>query len=167
MLDPMEAPWTTELVVDCGEWTAYLNNFINGGDITAVAPAVGRLLNTVCVGAQHTDRYGPGHAATKLWLQGPDGEPPLMNIRTLSAHCQDGRWSWHASGAVQNFERPERYEKRKVAHRLNRSTLVEYLGALGIRVDEPTFFGNGVAIRQIVDWNVRRVRVDAWRTDNL
>jgi hypothetical protein len=66
-----------------------------------------------------------------------------------------------------SFERPERYEKRRVAHRLNRSTLVEYLDALGILVDDPSFFGNGVAIRQIVDWDVRRVRVDAWRTDNL
>ena len=60
VLDPMEAPWTTELVIECGEWTAYLNNSIGGGDITAIAPAVGRILNTVCVGAEHTDRYGPG-----------------------------------------------------------------------------------------------------------
>lgn len=167
VLDPMEAPWTTELVIDCGEWTAYLNNFVNGGDITAIAPAIGRILNTVCVGAEHTDRYGPGHAAAQLWLQGPHGEPPLMYVRTLSAHCQDGRWSWHTSGTVQEFERPERYERRRIADRLDRPTLVEYLSALGVRVDDPSFFGDGIAIRQIVDWNVRRQSVDKWRTDNL
>jgi len=31
-LDPMEAPWTTEVIADCGVWTANLNNFVNGGD---------------------------------------------------------------------------------------------------------------------------------------
>lgn len=167
VLDPMEAPWTTELVIDCGRWTAYLNNAINGGDITAIAPAIGRLLNTVCVGAQHTDRHGPGHAATQLWLQGPGGEPPLMYIRTLSAHCQDGRWSWRASGQLQDFEHPERYESGRIAQRLDRSTLVEYLNALGIQVDDPGFFGDGIAIRQIVEWEVRRESVDEWRAANL
>ncbi len=37
-LDPMEAPWTTEVIADCGTWTAYLNNFVNGGDPSAIAP---------------------------------------------------------------------------------------------------------------------------------
>lgn len=167
VLDPMEAPWTTELVIDCGEWTAYLNNAIGGGDITAIAPAIGRSLGVACVGAQHTDRYGPGHAATQFWLEGPDGEPPLMYIRTLSAHCQDGRWSWHTSGSVQDFEQPERYEQRRVSDRLDRATLVSYLAALGIRVDDPSFFGEGTAVRQIVDWEVRRQHIDRWRRENL
>ncbi|MCP4305595.1 MAG: hypothetical protein GY788_12090 [bacterium] len=167
VLDPMEAPWTTELVIDCGQWTAYLNNSIGGGDITAIAPAIGRMLNTVCVGAQHTDRHGPGHAATQLWLEGPNGEPPLMYIRTLSAHCQDGRWSWHTSGIMQDFEQPERYERRRISQRLDRTTLVAYLDALGIRVDDPSFFGQGIAIRQIVDWKARSQSVDEWRAENL
>lgn len=167
VLDPMEAPWTTELVIDCGDWTAYLNNSIGGGDMTAIAPAVGQSLGTVCVGAQHTDRYGPGHAATQFWLEGPDGVPPLMYIRTLSAHCNDGRWSWHASGAVQDFEQPERYEQRRISDRLDRATLVDYLSALGIRVDDPAFFGDGVAVRRIVDWEVRSQSVDDWRKENL
>jgi len=167
VLDPMEAPWTTELVIDCGKWTAYLNNSIGGGDITAIAPAVGRLLNTVCVSAQHKHRYGPGHASTQLWLQGPDGKPPLMYVRTLSAHCQDGRWSWHTSGTVQEFEQPGRYERRRIAERFDRETLVEYLDALGIRVDDPSFFGQGIAIRRIVDWDVRRQSVAEWQVENL
>jgi hypothetical protein len=29
---PFEAPWTRELVVSCGRWTAYLNNGVNGGE---------------------------------------------------------------------------------------------------------------------------------------
>lgn len=167
VLDPMEAPWTTELVIDCGAWTAYLNNSIGGGDITAIAPAIGRILKTACVSAQHKDPYGPGHAATQLWLQGPGGKPPLMYIRTLSAHCQDGRWSWHSSGTLQDFEQPERYTRRSIAQRLDRATLVSYLDALGIRVDDPNFFGEGIAIRQIVDWSRRRQSVAEWRAENL
>lgn len=167
ILDPMESPWTTEVVIDCGDWAAYLNNSIGGGDITAIAPAVGKALNTVCVGAQHSQRHGPGHAATQLWLQGPDGEPPLMYVRTLSAHCQDGRWSWHTSGTIQDFEKSERYERRRIAERFDRATLAEYLEALGIWVDDPSFFGDGIAIRQIVDWSVRRQSVDEWRAEKL
>ena len=53
-LDPMEAPWTTELVVDCGDWTAYLNNFVDGGDPTAsAARALGPARFVVC----HRDSF--------------------------------------------------------------------------------------------------------------
>lgn len=166
VLDPMEAPWTTELVIDCGDWTAYLNNAIGGSDITAIAPAVARMMNTVCVVAQHTLQHGPGHAATQLWLQGPGGKPPLMYVRTLSAHCRDGRWSWYTSGTMQDFERPERYERRRIAQRLDRALLVEYLDALGIPVDDPSFFGDGTAVRQIVDWDRRRQTVAQWLAAN-
>lgn len=37
---PFEAPWTRELVLPFGDWTAYLNNFVNGGDPTAIGPAM-------------------------------------------------------------------------------------------------------------------------------
>ncbi len=58
-LDPMEAPWTTEVVADCGAWTVYLNNFINGGDPSAIAPALARRLDATCVTAVNVPRYGP------------------------------------------------------------------------------------------------------------
>jgi hypothetical protein len=64
-LDPMEAPWTTELVVDCGDWTAYLNNGLDGGDIAAIAPAVAHRLDARCIVSQHIGQYWPGHAATQ------------------------------------------------------------------------------------------------------
>src|SRR5918994_3958676 len=37
-LEPFEAPWTREVLFDCGKWTAYLNNGLYGGDPTAGAP---------------------------------------------------------------------------------------------------------------------------------
>lgn len=90
-----------------------------------------------------------------------------MYVRTLSAYCQDGQWSWHTSGSIQDFEKPERYKRRRIAQRFDRATLAEYLSAIGIRVDDPSFFGDGIAIRQIVDWSVRRQSVDEWRVENL
>lgn len=166
LLDPMEMPWTVELLADCGDWTAYMNNAIGGTDISAIAPALGRRLEVTCVTAQHAPKHGPGHAATQLWLQGPGGAPPLMGIRDISAHCQDGRWSWHTFGEVQSFERPEMYDVRKIRDRFNRPLLIEYLEALGIHADDPSFFGDCVAVRQLVDWPRRTVSVAAWRSDN-
>jgi hypothetical protein len=166
VLDPMEAPWTVEVIIDCGEWTAYLNNGMDGGDPTAIAPAVARHMGARCVTAQHIPRYGPGHAATQLWIDGPEGEPPLMGVRALSAHAEDGRWKWHESGTPQSFEHPERYRSRRIRDRLDRDLLIEYLVALGIHVDDPAFFGSGVGLRQLVDWSRREVSVADWRWEN-
>jgi hypothetical protein len=90
-LDPLEAPWTTELVLDCGEWTAYLNNGISGGDPTAAAPYLSTALEVRCAVAMHSPPHGPGHAATQLWLLGPDGKlsAPVVSVhrfRFVSVH---------------------------------------------------------------------------------
>jgi hypothetical protein len=79
-----------------------------------------------------------------------------MFIRTISAHAEDGRWSWDESGAVQSFERPDAYRARRIRDRFSRSLLVEYLTALGIAVDEPASFGRGVLVRHRVTWSTRR-----------
>jgi hypothetical protein len=149
VLDPMEAPWTVELLIDCGRWTAYLNNDIAGGDPTAAAPALSQRMGCDCVVAMHAPPYGPGHAATQLWLMGPSGTPPLMYIRTIAASAEDGRWSWYQTGQVQPFEDPAQYKARRIRDRFNRQTLLAYLAALGIHADDAGFYGSGVGIRQI------------------
>jgi hypothetical protein len=155
-LPPFEAPWTRELLMPCGDrWTAYLNNFVNGGDPTAIGLAMARKLNVRCVVAQHAPRYGPGHQATQLWVQGPEGEPPLMAERTLSAHATDGRWEWHASGRPYDFEDLSRYKARRVRDRLDRPLLMRYLIALGIPADDDDAYGPGVIIQQLVPWRRR------------
>jgi hypothetical protein len=61
---PFEAPWTRELVVSCGRWTAYLNNGVDGGDATAIGGALVKRLGVrrdqsgVPFGFEHTERYG-------------------------------------------------------------------------------------------------------------
>ena len=73
-LPPFEAPWTRELLMPCGDrWTAYLNNFVNGGDPTAIGPAMARQMHVRCVVAVHAPRYGPGHQSTQLSGRGRTG----------------------------------------------------------------------------------------------
>lgn len=153
VLDPLEAPWTTDLLIDCGEWTAYLNNGINGGDPTAAAPYLGVRLACDCIVAIHAPMHGPGHASTQLWMKGPQGAP---HERTICAHAEDGRWSWETTGSIQPFEQPERYKARRIKDRFDRPLLVSYLEALGIRVDHRDFFGDGFGFRQIVTYKPRR-----------
>lgn len=139
------------LAAQGGSWTAVVNNFVNGGDSSAPGPAVARSLDVRCVVAVRVPRYGPGHAATQLIVEGPGGEGPLSNIRTLSAHATDGRWRWDESGVAFEFEETERYSKRRTRDRFDRGMLLRYLAALGIPVDDDAY-GTATLIQQRVDW---------------
>lgn len=152
---PFEAPWTRELVVACGRWSAYLNNFVNGGDPTAIGGALMKRLGVRLLVADNSPMYGPGHAATQLWVLGPDREPPLMYRRTIAAHATDGRWTWDDSGAPFEFERTERYRARRIRERFDRSLLLEYLQQFGIHADDDTAYGDGVLIQQRVNYPTR------------
>lgn len=164
-LPPFEAPWTRELLLECGDWTAYLNNFVNGGDGSAIGPEVARRMKIRCVVAEHTPRYGPGHAGTQLSVTGPLGEPPLFYERTLSGVATDGRWAWHASGTPFPFEDLNRYTARRIRDRLDRELLVHYLQELGIDADQDTSYGFGVIVQQDVAWPRRMVSFEAARAE--
>lgn len=136
---PFQAPWTRMLTASVGPWTAVTNNFINGGDPTAPGHAVANALGARCVVATHAPRYGPGHATTQLEVFGPEGEPPLMYIRSLAAHATDGRWIWHESGTPLAFEETGRYTARRKRDRFDRAMLLRYLTALGIAVEDNAY----------------------------
>jgi len=156
-LTPFEAPWTRELLIPLGGWTAYLNNGVHGGDPTASAIVTSRSLGVRHVVAMNTQQYGPGHSATQLWLSGPGGEPPLMSIRTISAYQQDARWSWSESGEPQPFEDTERYTRRRIRDRFDREALVSYLAALSIDLADDSRWGDGVIVQQDATWPRRTV----------
>lgn len=152
---PFEAPWTRELVICCGRWTAYLNNGVNGGDATAIGGALMKRLGVRLVVADNSPKYGPGHQATQLWVLGPDGEPPLMYRRAIAAHATDGRWTWDEWGVPFDFEHTERYGARRIGERFDRGLLVEYLEQLGIDADDDSFYGDGILIQQRVPYPTR------------
>ncbi|GAA4301480.1 hypothetical protein [Klenkia terrae] len=146
---PGRSPWRRELLVAGGRWTAYLNDGLRGGDPTASAVVVARRLGVPHVVAQHLPSYGPGHAATQLWVSGPDGAPPLMLQRTLSATATDGRWAWHASGAPLPFEDLDRYRARRIQDRFDRPLLLRYLADLGITPPAGVSPADAVLVEQI------------------
>lgn len=164
-LAPFEAPWTRELVLSCGTWTAYMNNFVNGGDSSAVGPAVAHELGVRCVIAVNAPRYGLGHQATQLEVMGPAGTPPLMYERTLSASATDGRWEWHEWGAAFPFEDTVRYQARRIRDRFDRGLLIVYLAELGIDADNDDAYGEGVILQQKVPWKRRTVSLGDARRD--
>jgi hypothetical protein len=162
---PFEAPWTRELVLPCGDWTAYLNNFVNGGDSTAVGPAIAVRLGIRCVVALHTPRYGPGHEGTQLEVMGPAGVPPLMYERTVSAVATDGRWEWDESGPAFPFEDTARYAAGRIRNRFDRELPVRYLDALGIPADDDDAYGAGRIVQQVVNWQRRTQTLHEARAD--
>jgi len=161
---PFQAPWTRMLTAQVVRWTALTNNFINGGDGTAPGPAVMRRLGVRCVVATHAPRYGPGHQQSQLEVMGPDGQPPLMHIRSLSATATDGRWEWFESGTPFPFEDAERYASRRKRDRFDRPMLVAYLSGLGIPVDDDAY-GDATVHQMQVTWRSREVTLEEARAD--
>lgn len=161
---PFEAPWTRMLFARAGHWTAIANNFINGGDGTAPGHAVARRLGVRCVIASHSPRYGPGHAQTQLEVLGPEGQPPLGYIRTVSATATDGRWGWYTSGVPFDFEEVERYEERIKRKRFDRPMLLRYLTALGIPVEDADY-GEATLLQEHVTWPTRKVSLEEARAN--
>lgn len=142
-LVPCVHPWKREAFADGGSWTAYINE---GSDPVPVTGHISAQLHAQAVVA--TCAVNPPHASTQFELLGPTGEPPLLYVRTVSAHCEDGRWRWYEHGEVQPFEQVERYQVRRVRDRLNRGLLIEYLSALGIEADDPHRFGRTTIVTQ-------------------
>lgn len=101
-----------------------------------------------------------------LWIAGPAGQPPLYDVRTLSAVATDGRWEWVDWGDVQAFESLDRYARRRVRDRLDRDLLIQYLAALGIKVDDPEFFGEATVVVQQAPWKTRKESVAQFRRDS-
>jgi hypothetical protein len=169
-LEPLEAPWTTELLVAHGAgWTAYANNFIHGGDPWPPTSYLGDRIGVRWVVATHQPMTAVGHAATVFSLGGPGGEPPLNFIRTVEAHATDRRWSWRAEGVPMPFERTDAYRARRVRDRFTRPMLVGYLAGLGIAVDDHAAYGPATLIRQNVSWPTRRETLQqarvTWKID--
>lgn len=147
-LSPERHPWSREALLRCerDDWTAYLNE---GADPWPATSLIARRLSTEAVIAVHSRR--PPHASTQFQLIGPTGEPPLLYVRTLAAHCEDGRWRWQTHGRPQAFELPDHYLARRVRDRLDRPLLVQYLSAVGIELMGRTTWVRGVIVSPTTD----------------
>ena len=73
-------------------------------------------------------------------LFGPLPTDFLNYVRTISASHDGSRWRFDASGTVQAFEHPERYEARKVRDKFTAEMLAEYAAALGVQPFDESFY---------------------------
>lgn len=162
---PFEEPWSRILVAPCGEWAALVNNGLHGGDGTAPGPALSRALDVECVVASNVPRYGPGHEQTQLEVYGPDGDPPLMYVRSISVTATDGRWEWHESGAPFEFEQRHRYAARHTRDRFDRELLLDYLVSLGIPARDDTAYGPATLLQDPNMFDRRRMTLAQARAE--
>ena len=162
---PFESPWSRILLAPCGAWTALLTNGFHGGDSTAPGPAVSRELDVRCVVASAVPRYGPGHEQTQLEVLGPEGEPPLMYVRSLSATATDGRWEWYESGTPFEFEQRERDGARRKRDRFDRELLLDYLEHLGIPARDDAAYGPATVLRSRREFARRTMTLEEARAD--
>lgn len=110
--------------------------------------------------ASAVPRYGPGHEQTQSKAHGPEGEPPLMSIRSLAATATDGRWEWYESGAPFDFEVTDRYAARRKRDRFNGELLLDYLAHLSIPARNDSAYDRqltfakalGLAPREADEW---------------
>ncbi|HEX4400965.1 MAG TPA: hypothetical protein VHZ98_06535 [Galbitalea sp.] len=149
-LDPVQSPWTVELFIEHGNWTAYLNNSRAGTDLSN--DHLARALDCNWVSGQHYPRSAVGHAMTEFSMSGPEGNPPLMGIRTVYSYAADGRWEFNVYGVEQPFEQTEAYSARLKRDRFTREMLMDYLAHFDIHPDDVAKFGRSVVVRQIVNW---------------
>jgi hypothetical protein len=147
-LAPLQVPPRRQLIVGTkGNWTMHADNSRGGGDSVSWVGHLSGVLKCHGVIAEHVPSSQYPYPSTQFELLGPEGTPPLRYIRTVSAGIYDeGRWRFLANGPVQPFEKVERYSARKIRDRFDRALLIEYLGALGIRADDPDFFTSGTLL---------------------
>ena len=151
---PLQMPYKRQLLVGTTSgWTAIFDNSRYGGDpFSSTRIADSHRVRAVL--ATHAPATQTRLPATQFHLFGPTGEPPLMYVRTIDVGVFDsGRWQFLASGTAQPFEDLEAYGRRRVRDRFTREMLLDYLGALGIRADDPAFYTSGVLATDTGSWS--------------
>jgi hypothetical protein len=158
-LEPLEAPWTRELLVGTtGAWTAHFSNSIGGGDSWPRVSYLAGQLETRWVVATHIPPRQYSLPATQLWLGGPSGDS-LGYVRTIAAGVFDGgRWTFDTWGAIQPWEDVDTYSAPRIQDRFTRELLLRYLHALGIEADDPSFYGRGLRFDERSVWRWLRPR---------
>jgi hypothetical protein len=129
------------------------DNSRGGGDSVSWVGYLSGVLKCRGVIASHVPPSQYPYPSTQFELLGPGGKKPLGYVRTVSAGIYDeGRWRFLVSGEPQSFEDPSAYGSKRIRDRFNRALLVQYLAALGIAVDDPSFFRTGLLFENLATY---------------
>jgi hypothetical protein len=101
-----------------------------------------------CVEDTYNPKTGEGQpgGVQFSYSEGPARTTVEAEKRTISATNQCERWEWHEYGARFPFERPERYQARRIRDRFTDEMLEEYCAALGIQLFDENFYGPRCAL---------------------
>lgn len=149
-LEPLRnGPRTRQLFLATrGEWTAYFDNGVDGGDPTTVISYLARTVGCRGVTAMaipHTVEKFKGrcgqYGGVRFQLFGPNETHFLNYVRTVYAQHDGSRWQFGTTGTLQPYETPERYKARRIPDRFTSEMLEAYCRALGIELFDPAFYG--------------------------
>ena len=124
-------------------WTAFLENARGGTDASSAMAYMARTLGCRgmrVVAVPHTLRGNKGrYGAVMFEVFNPHQEGPRY-LRALGASNDGGRWVFDESGEPFPFEKPERYQARRVKDRFTFDMLKEYLHHLGLAPFDEGFY---------------------------
>jgi hypothetical protein len=160
---PLTGPLTRYIWTRTHEkWTAYFDNFCNGGDPYGSIFVLSGMLR--CRGAivmyvpQLLHNYGGVRFDVYDGKTQPTSDPL---IRTVAAIHDGGQWDWTEYGQSLSFEQLENYKRRKVRERLTLRTLLDYAQALEIDPYNEAFYASEGVL--VVNREIRHVE----RTESL
>jgi hypothetical protein len=156
-LDPLQTPPKKELLVGTRNgWTAHFMNSHLGGDSVSWTGALSGALKCAGVLAAHVPVGQYPYPATQFELL----DPTRGCVRALSCGKFDsGRWQFLATGDPQPFEETAPYGAKRIRDRFDRPRLLRYLAALGIEVDDPSFWGEATRLEQLAPFEPRESTV--------
>jgi hypothetical protein len=160
-LDPLDMGSQRVLFLSTrSRWTACFDNGAKGGNPTTFVGELAQRLKcsgVACACIPNTlTRNDAGKRGTwgavKFTLFAPEPRS-FLNIERSIAVINDVRgWDFHSQGAVQDFERVERYGAARIAERLTHAMLEDYCHALGIRLFDEQFYGGPGVVTQASPW---------------
>jgi hypothetical protein len=157
-LAPLQTPWTREIVARTSndQWTAHFANNHLGGDSVSWCGHLSGVLGCDEVEASHIPVGQYPLPSTMFRMTAAATSPPKRPHRSVAAGKYDsGRWEFLENGEPLPFEERERYSAKRIRDRFDREMLLRYLGTLGIRADDPTFWTGGVLLQHRVKFSPR------------
>ena len=166
LLDPLETPWTKELLINTkSPWTAYFNNQHGSGDPFPPVSYLSQLLGCRGLIVQTSPDGSSG-----FYLTGAE-QTDFLNVKRCVLALNDGssRWKFSERGAPLPFEDTARYNCKNIRERLDDDMLERYFAMFGIHLFEDDFYGGDHTLFSMRQQGKQfsRISLDSYRRGEL
>ncbi len=127
-------PVERRVIVPHGDWSLLVTDGPHGTDVGMLPSLAARQLGCLGIRAVCLDD-GAVFPARMLEVCGPEGEPPLLEVRSIAMSKDGDRWVFETAGRPLPFEDQTAYAAPRKADRFPASLLLSYLSELGVPVD--------------------------------